>query len=318
MKFVWEIRDRSYAKQECYSTYSRIIGIILLTTIAISLTGCMSIQDAAREGNIEHIKTLLALGTDVDSRTFGGDQASALHMASATGQVDTVKFLIQEGANVNIVNEASQTPLHYAAWNGHVEVIVILIENGAYVSGSESGLGDKVPLCAAAKGGHIKAAEVLLTHGADINAGGIDKYTPLGTAVSNRQVEMVKYLLSKGADVNARAIYGCTPLYTAVSKRNMELARLLLEHGASTDFKCNGRTALTTSVFNDDAEMTEMLLSFGADVNAKDDHENTPLYISYQRNNVEIGRILLADGADPAIEYRSRKTPESFIERLRE
>ncbi len=128
---------------------------------------------------------------------------------------------------------------------------------------------------------------------------------------------MVKYLLSKGADVNTSAIYGCSPLHTAVSGRNMELARLLSEHGANADFKCNGRTALIASVFNDDAEMTEMLLSFGADVNAKDDYENTPLFISYQCDNVKIGRILLTNGADPTIECGGRRIPESFIERLR-
>lgn len=207
-----------------------LVNLCLLLLALISLSGCMSIHEAAREGDIEHIKTLLALGTDIDSGTWGGDQGTPLHRASGAGQVETVKFLIENGANVNIGNEASQIPLCYAAWNGHAEVVKVLLENGAYVKGR----GNKVPLVDAANYGYLEVAEILLSYGADINQKGMDEYTALHTAVASRpvQVEMIKFLLSKGADVNTKAIHNRTPLNTACDRGDEEIIQILLERGA--------------------------------------------------------------------------------------
>ena len=287
------------------------VSLFLLVFALISFNGCTSIQTAARRGNLKEVERQLALGVNVNSRHFFTRDTTLIE-AAGHGRVEIVKLLIDRGADVNLKGEAWYGPLHAAAYGGHVEVVKLLLDNGADVNIFNH---DK-PLHYAAKNGHIEVAEMLIAHGADINARGMSKQTPLGTAVSNRQEEMVEYLLSKGADVNAGANYGCTPLHRAVSGRNMELARLLSEHGANADFKCNGRTALIASVFNYDAEMTEMLLSFGADVNAKDDYENTPLYISCQCDNVEIGRILLASGADPAIECGGRPVSKEFLRSL--
>jgi len=289
----------------------RLVSLFLLVLALISFNGCMSIQTAARRGNLKEVERQLALGVNVNSRHFF-TRDTALIEAAYNGHVEIVKLLIERGANVNLKGEAWYGPLHAAAMGGHVEIVKLLLEHGADVNI----FSHNKPLHDAAMNGHIEVAEILIAYGADMNAKGTDEYTPLGTAVSNRQVEMVKYLLSKGADVNARANYGCSPLHTAVSSGNMELARLLSQHGANANFKCNGRTALIASVFNDDAEMTKMLLSFAADVNAKDDYENTPLYISYQRKNVEIGRILLANGADPKVECHGCSVSEEFLRSL--
>jgi len=317
-----------------------LLVCFMLTNLFI--IGCMSIQEAAREGNIDHIKTLLAFGANINGGTFLGDQGTALHRASGAGQVETVKFLIENGANVNIGNEASEIPLCYAAVNGHAEVVKILLENG----GSVDGHGNKVPLVDAANNGHIEVAEILLSHGADINQKGRGGYTALNVAVASQpvQVEMIKFLLSRGADVNSKAAYDRTPLFTAATRGNIELVTLFLNAGAEANIMCNGRSTLMVAVGSDHVKMTELLLAHGAnvmsngrmaliasarnnnmimtelllahgaDVNAQDKYHNTPLYIAYCRENIEIGRILMEHGADPDL---GRKIPQSFIEKLR-
>ena len=317
MKRRLEIRDRLCVKQKRSMVFSRMIRILFVAMIFVLPAGCKSIQQAAREGDIKHIKTLLALGVNINSRTWFGDQGSALHRASSAGQTETVTFLIKKGANVNIKDEASVLPIHRAAQSGHAEIVKILLDNGAFPS-PQLGYTSKVPLNYAARGGHIEAAKVLLEHGATIDAKGVDKYTALGTAAAAEEVEMVTFLLSRGADVNAKALYDRTPLFTAVGRRSIELARLLLEAGAEPNIMCNGRTALITSVFNGDVKMTELLLAHGADVNARIVNKITPLYMAYRKDNIEIGRILLKHGADPAPECDGRKIPQSFVERLRE
>ena len=237
-------------RRKIFSKTIQISYTSLLLITSTFLTGCMSIQEAASEGNIEHIKTLLALGANVDSKTWGGDQGSALHRASSAGQVETVKFLIENGANVNIANEASQLPISYAAWNGHAEIVKILIENGAYVNGRS----DKVPLCTAAMNGHIKVAEILLAHGANVNINaGKYKYvswpsgeTPLHEAVRAGHIDMVKFLVSKGADVNSRGTGGCPPLHRTLpgsepekNKAKIKIRRILQIHGADPTITCD-------------------------------------------------------------------------------
>ena len=55
-------------------------------------------------------------------------------LAAQKGHVDVVKVLIQNGADVNAVEEYKETALHTAALNGHVDVAKVLIQNGADVN----------------------------------------------------------------------------------------------------------------------------------------------------------------------------------------
>ena len=61
----------------------------------------------------------------------GPDSASALHLAAAFDQMDTVRYLVNKGAYVNIRDNAGWTPLHYAAVKGHTSICKFLILAGA-------------------------------------------------------------------------------------------------------------------------------------------------------------------------------------------
>ena len=78
---------------------------------------------------------------------------NALNRAAEDGRDDIAKVLIQNGAEVNAVNEDKRTPLHWAALNGHVDVAKVLIQNGADMNAFT---GFKwTPLQFAAESGHV-------------------------------------------------------------------------------------------------------------------------------------------------------------------
>jgi len=109
---------------------------ILLTTLAaVLLVGCgpqppdISIDDAARDGNIEAIKQHLAAGTDVNAKADG--ELTPLHFAADKGHKEIVELLIAKGADVNAINNDGETPLDSAIKCNHPETADLLRKHGA-------------------------------------------------------------------------------------------------------------------------------------------------------------------------------------------
>jgi ankyrin repeat protein len=87
---------------------------------------------AAASGDLEQIKTLLKEGCEIDA--FEEDLPyTALHYAVMENHVDAARYLIQEGANVNVHDEAriADTPLGKVAGTCSVEIAELLIGAGA-------------------------------------------------------------------------------------------------------------------------------------------------------------------------------------------
>ncbi|BAO99893.1 ankyrin repeat domain-containing protein [Wolbachia endosymbiont of Cimex lectularius] len=69
--------------------------------------------DAARNGNIEKVKYLINEGADVDTRDQ--DYSTPLHLAAYNSHTDTVEALLNaEGINVNAKDNNGLIPLHFA------------------------------------------------------------------------------------------------------------------------------------------------------------------------------------------------------------
>jgi hypothetical protein len=91
---------------------------------------------------------------------------------------------------------------------------------------------------------------------------------------------------------------GITPLHNAVLMGYKDVMALLLDKGADVNARdCNNTTPLHYAAMADKA-MVAMLLEKGADVNAKDFFGQTPLSIAFQAANKDVIKLLLDKGAD--------------------
>ena len=82
---------------------------------------------------VDIVRYLIEKGSDIDSYDARGK--TPLHYASINGHFETVKFLINKGADPNYFDyEDDMTPLHFALYNEHGEIAKYLIENGAEVN----------------------------------------------------------------------------------------------------------------------------------------------------------------------------------------
>lgn len=155
----------------------------------------------------------------------------------------------------------------------------------------------------AAKYGYIDILKLLLDAG--IDASGVDETGSNGlhwAAQENRQ-EICDILLNHRCCVNQLDCHGDTPLYTAASWGNKQIAEALLKHNAHVDL-CGiwfGTTPFMISCAEDFFEICNMLLEFGADINATDSDGMTAAHRAAIKNDEKLLEYLRHHDADFSI-----------------
>jgi len=118
--------------------------------------------------------------------------------------------------------------LHYASTYGSKEICLFLIENGLDVNSVDDYY--ITPLTLAAKCGRYDLVKLLIEKGAKVNGDSRCALTPLISTVSNSHTDVAKYLLEQGADVNRlQANFNRSALDFA---KDEEIVRLLKSNGA--------------------------------------------------------------------------------------
>ncbi|KAJ4426036.1 hypothetical protein ANN_27663 [Periplaneta americana] len=175
------------------------------------------------------------------------DHRTPLFWAAVKGRLETVKMLVDKGANVNTDDAWKQTPLYYAISGCHVEVVKFLIENGANVKVCDKD-GDSV-IFTALLSGNLDILRLLIDKGADVDACNKLSKSLIFTAVERGNEDIVRLLIGKGADVNACNMYGESPVFAAVEEGNVDIVELLLDNNADIN-ACNnyGESPLFTAV----------------------------------------------------------------------
>jgi ankyrin repeat protein len=197
---------------------------------------------AAMKGLDEVVCLLLDRGASLEAKD--GYNLTALTCARLTGQQRTVKLLLARGANgeerpASHCNET--TLLHGAASVGDVEMVRLLLDQGAEVD-AKDGFG-KTPLLHAAACGHanrLPLVSLLLERGADVNTKDVGGRTALHIVMmwsnwelwSDTRAPLVSLLLRQGADVNARDNRMQTPLHLAAETGRETIYKLLKARGA--------------------------------------------------------------------------------------
>lgn len=182
-----------------------------------------------------------------------------LYLAAATGDTELVELLIENGAEINDVDNNGNSPLNIALFRWHIGAAKILIKKGAKVSGSTFRHDRITPL-----EDWINTIKHLIREGAKANAlyeflnvnwadkfdnletdkyqifhGEVDEgYTiddPLRWAVATGYMEIVQLLVENGANIEEKEVYYDYPtmplLYIALSAGHTEIARFLIERG---------------------------------------------------------------------------------------
>lgn len=123
---------------------------------------------------------------------------------------------------------------------------------------------------------------------------------------------IAKLLIENGVNIEKKDTrYGRTPLSWA-AQRSADIAELLLNKGANIEARDNdGRTPLSWAS-QGDAGILELLFEKGANIEAKDNNGRTPLSWTAQVGNIENAELLIARGANIEARDNTGRTPLSF------
>ena len=225
-------------------------------------SGTAAIIAAAANGEVAAIEAELAR----DSSLAGASNETGdtpLHHAAKNGQLEAVRILLAAGASVDAVRGDGYRPVHCAlmpnwffqlARGRHQEIAELLLTSGARMTifiaalrGDSAYVRDALArdrslanfadtchhrvLSAAVRRGDVAMTRLLLEHGADPNLPeeGAPRGLSLWIAVNDRQREIVRLLLARGADPNANVDSSGTPMSQAA--KDTELTELLRAHG---------------------------------------------------------------------------------------
>ncbi|MGH9768621.1 MAG: ankyrin repeat domain-containing protein, partial [Blastocatellia bacterium] len=283
---------------------------------------------AAKKGDLEAVKSLIAKGANVNARTNYG--ATALHFAADRGHLEVIKVLVEAGADVNAKDDFyKMPPLSMAMMRKHKDVIAYLQQAAsakkeivqapaaqsnaqpAQTTASQPAAKPADPalneeLLNAAKKSDAAAVKSLLAKGADANAKTRYNQTPLMFAAEKGHLEIVKVLIEAGADVNAVDTFYkfFTALYGAASKGHAEVVKLLLEKGARSK-----EQALLFGAQSGHAGVVKVALDLGG---FTPEALNRALGATDQEEKKEIAEMLRKAGAKPA--ERKEPKPEAKID----
>ncbi len=202
------------------------------------------------------VKALLARGES--SRGPKDDpwlvQAASQHFVAA------VRFLLDEGEEVNAAKPSGWTALHAAR---NAKICELLLEHGA-----DPNRRDKAGRTSLHTRKEADAAELLIQHGADVNAKDAKGRTPLDACWSVSDIERAFVLLTNGGRAGteqAVALLACA----AEKDQYQILIEALLKAGANPNGEYNDLLPLHRAIVGNAEHNVTLLLDHGADPNTK-------------------------------------------------
>lgn len=212
-----------------------------------------AIHYATATGDLEMIRLLLSQDADIDATDSNG--RTALFLSIAFSHNDVARLLIREGANLEATTDSGDRAIHAAVIRGNVAVIRELLAAGARIDDPVDGTvrvedpaARSHPIICAVTNDQALAFETLYQADRERLHGSPLMSDILTAAIKYRESKWVARLM-EGADLDRPDPDGYTPLYHAAANTDLGLVKALLEAGAGVDAPSrHGQTPLLSSI----------------------------------------------------------------------
>jgi ankyrin repeat protein len=315
-----------------WSSYGLLLALAVTLaaaeSVAATTADSTALSDAARAGNWEKVRALVAGGLKGEA-VNGADKDGTrpLHWAVRADEIEVADLLLKAGADAAAQNRLGLTALFLAATNGNGAMVRKLLDHGANPNHVERS-GETI-LMVAARSGSVDAVRALLDRGVDPNVTEPQlQLTALMIAAEAGHTDVVSALLDRKANIQARSRTGAapgrkmpcvgqtgcgshglgiirgglpeqgyrppvpgdmTPLMFAAREGHVEAARVLLDADSELEaVDKNGITPLFMAISNNRIATARFLIERGANIHAKDWYGRTPLFAAVEMRNVDL------------------------------
>ncbi|GAO15142.1 hypothetical protein UVI_02029600 [Ustilaginoidea virens] len=245
------------------------------------------LETAVTSKNLPALKWLLEQGVDVNERGAKGD--TPLTSAIRSNDVGLVDTLLAYGANPNL--RGQDWPICMAVQNPEilVRILAALREPRAFKGVMET----------AVVANQLESVKLLLAAGVSVEDRNGGVFSPLTSAIREHRVEIFKFLINEArADVNAPGEH--LPIVKALRRcatEHTSIIDMLLDKGADPNAMYRGWNGIMQALENGDADMLKKLAErSGVDLKAKNEFGQTVTEIAVSRGWDEAVDILLANG----------------------
>ena len=296
----------------------------------------------AAYGHTGLLRLLIAHGADVNALGYEGNHgwAPPLVLACWEGTVETVRLLLEAGADPNLPSRPGGSALHAAINHYDAGKIELLLRHGA-----------RHDLYSAVAVGDLEEVERQLAAGDGLldRRDDLRGRTPLEWAVFHGRGKVAEHLIEAGAVASPQVLIGLgkldevrqlaaadpgfvnrplaperePPLMHALRSRDLPMVKLLLSLGADpssggwepgADGESHGRNGIPLSCWRGQSPLSRagdpafaaVLIDAGADVNGEYIPGRSFLFHYLRHGRFDVARLLLRRGADPERLGRSR------------
>mmetsp|Transcript_10405 Transcript_10405/g.29638 ORF Transcript_10405/g.29638 Transcript_10405/m.29638 type:complete len:586 (+) Transcript_10405:1431-3188(+) len=277
----------------------------------VDALGRTSLHVAANCGSDQGCRALVAMGLSVS--VLDNDGKLPMHYAAMGGQVDSLQYLLQAGANLHpdpISMDARtfmrRDLMFIAALAGQEEAVAMLLDLDVGDMKEHVDRDSRTALHAAAMGGNPNCVMLLLDAGWNAEAVDFQGHTPLFTAADCSNTMALKVLLEAGATVAPKSKMDSTPLHSAAINNFAEGVICLVEAGHEVNvYDQRRRTPLHEAAVKGGELAALALVRLGADIEAKDKYGLSPVATAVAASNRRLAKSI-EDEACRSTDFQKR------------
>ncbi|EAY10524.1 hypothetical protein TVAG_184260 [Trichomonas vaginalis G3] len=238
-----------------------------------SMTTLSALHRAVEENRLNDFKVLLNLGFDINEE--GQNGRTPLIVSVINQYQDFIDYLLDNNVSVNTLDTIPFSALNYAIESGNIVTVKKLIDHKADVNVS---LNTTTPLIQSISKNQKEVFDLLIDSGALIDIPAKSGNFPIHEAAQQKDsIYYIEFLTNRGFYVDFPSLYKRqTPLMCAVDAKNKNVIKWILNHGCDIFLRDHdGNSAFSHAMMAMELDIADEFVKRGVDLNETDSSGNT-------------------------------------------